>query len=67
MIRLKVGGMTCAGCVAAVKRAIATALPDASVSVDLARGEVALDGQADRDGAAAAIRGAGFTVEAGAA
>jgi copper chaperone len=55
--------MSCAGCVAAVKRAVDAALPGSAVAVDLARGEVALAADADRDAAAAAIRRAGFTVE----
>jgi copper chaperone len=63
MVTLKVGGMSCAGCVAAVKRAVDAALPGSAVAVDLARGEVALAADADRDAAAAAIRRAGFTVE----
>jgi len=63
MITLKVGGMSCEGCVAAVKRAVDAATPGAPVAVDLARGEVALGDGVDREKAAAAIRRAGFTVE----
>jgi copper chaperone len=63
MITLKVGGMSCAGCVAAVRRAVEAVAPGGALAVDLARGEVALADHADRDAAAAAIRRAGFTVE----
>jgi len=63
MITLKVGGMTCQGCVAAVTRAVGAVAPGGSIAVDLARGEVALADDADRDAATAAIRRAGFTVE----
>jgi len=63
MVTLKVGGMSCAGCVAAVQRAVAAVAPGRAVAVDLARGEVALAEAADRAAAAAAIRRAGFTVE----
>jgi copper chaperone len=63
MVTLKVSGMSCAGCVAAVKRAVDAVSPGGSVAVDLARGEVALATGIDRDAAAAAIRRAGFTVE----
>ena len=63
MITLKIGGMSCAGCVAAVKRAVDAVAPGGAVHVDLARGEVALAAHADRDAAAAAIRRAGFTVD----
>ena len=62
MITLKVGGMSCQGCVAAVRRAVETATPGIAIAVDLARGEVTLPALADRAAIAAAIRGAGFTI-----
>lgn len=63
MITLKVGGMSCQGCVTAVTRAVQGATPAAPVQVDLARGEVTIGAGGDRAAAADAIRRAGFTVE----
>src|SRR3546814_4737532 len=60
MLKYKVTGMTCGHCAQAVTRAVEAVPSVARAVVDLARGEVAVDGAADRD---AAIRGA--IVEAG--
>lgn len=62
MAIVKVGGMTCEGCVAAVKRAVEKASPGASATVSLARGEVEITG-GDIAAAKAAIASAGFEVE----
>lgn len=61
MATVKVSGMTCGGCVAAVKRAVEAAAPGAAVTVSLERGEVEISG-GDLAAAKAAIAAAGFGV-----
>jgi copper chaperone len=55
----KVSGMTCGGCARSVEQAIKTAVPGASVSVDLPNGQVTVDG-ADDQAVAKAVDDAGF-------
>jgi len=62
MLKLKVAGMTCGGCVRSVERAVTTAAPGANVRVDLALGEVAIDGPAARQAIVTAIEDAGYDV-----
>lgn len=62
MLKLKVAGMTCGGCVKSVERAVTAAAPGAKVSVDLASGEVAIDGAANRQAVITAIEDAGYDV-----
>ena len=62
MLKLKVAGMTCGGCVKSVERAVATAAPGAKGSVDLKSGEVAIDGAAAKDVIVVAIEDAGYDV-----
>ena len=62
MLKLKVAGMTCGGCVSSVTRAVSAAAPDAKVSVDLKSGEVAIDGAASKPAIVAAIEDAGYDV-----
>jgi copper chaperone len=62
MLKLKVAGMTCGGCVKSVERAVSAAAPGATVKVDLASGEVAIDGPAARQAIVAAIEDAGYDV-----
>ena len=64
MLRLKVSGMTCEGCARSVVRAITRVSPDAKVEVDLAGGEVRIEGSVRSAAAASAITTAGFVVEA---
>lgn len=61
MAVVKVTGMTCGGCAAAVKRAVEAALPGATAKVDLEGGEAEIVG-GDLDAAKAAIVAAGFGV-----
>jgi copper chaperone len=63
VLRLKVSGMTCDGCASAVKRAIGRVSSDAKVAVDLAAGEVRVEGSVSTEAAATAIAAAGFAVE----
>jgi copper chaperone len=62
MLKLKVAGMTCSGCVKSVERAVAAIAPGAKVSVDLPSGEVAIGGTAAKDAIVTAIADAGYDV-----
>lgn len=62
MQTLKVSGMTCGGCVASVKRALAELAAGTPVNVDLAKGEVSLADTIDKALAIAAIEDAGYDV-----
>ena len=62
MLKLKVAGMTCGGCVKSVERAVAAAAPGAKVTVDLKSGEVAIDGTAPKQAIVTAIEDAGYDV-----
>jgi copper chaperone len=59
----RVAGMSCAGCIRAVTRAITRRSPAATVAVDLAGGRVTVTGEAAPGAVAAAISDAGFTVQ----
>ncbi|WP_245524463.1 heavy-metal-associated domain-containing protein [Methylobacterium nonmethylotrophicum] len=61
---MKVEGMTCQGCVAAVTKAIQRLDPGAQVSVDLERGRVAVVTAAQALDVAAALGRAGYDAEA---
>lgn len=62
-IILKVEGMGCQGCVAAVEKAARSVSPEAKVEVDLAGGLVSIDAAvAGRDAFAAAIAKAGYDI-----
>jgi copper chaperone len=60
-VTVRVTGMTCGGCAAAVKRAAEAAAPGATATVSLERGEVEIAG-GDAAAAKAAIIAAGFGV-----
>lgn len=62
MQTLKVTGMTCGGCVASVKRALAELAAGTPVEIDLAKGEVTIADSIDRKRAVAAIEDAGYDV-----
>ena len=64
MLHLKVHGMTCAHCVAAVGRAVRAVPGAGEVEVDLEAGEVAVHGDPDEDAVRAAIAAEGYTVQA---
>lgn len=66
-ITLKVGGMTCMGCVASVKRLLGQVSGVSSVEVDLASGKAEIDFDAAQCGPAdlrQAITDGGYQVEA---
>ncbi|WP_413203490.1 heavy-metal-associated domain-containing protein [Rhodospirillum sp. A1_3_36] len=56
----KVGGMTCGGCASSVEKAIKAVQADATVSVDLATGNVTVDGLDDDIAVEKAVDDAGF-------
>jgi copper chaperone len=62
MLRFRIEGMTCQGCVRAVAQAVGAAAPGQPVEIDLATGEVAVGGAADAAAVADAIGRAGFAV-----
>jgi copper chaperone CopZ len=62
MVRFDVKGMSCNHCVQAVTRAIQDVDTRAQVAVDLDRGEVRIDTQANPEALAAAIEDAGYEV-----
>jgi copper chaperone len=62
MQTLKVSGMTCGGCVASVKKALADLAGGAPVKVDLATGQVEIADNIDKARAIAAIEDAGYDV-----
>lgn len=62
MLRFRVDGMTCQGCVSAVIQAIGAVAPGQPVDVSLATGEVSVGLEADSAAVATAIEQAGFTV-----
>lgn len=64
MLRFRIEGMTCQGCVSAVSQAIADAAPGQPVKVILASGEAEVGDGADIATVAAAVEQAGFTVAA---
>lgn len=63
----RVTGMTCGGCAKSVESAIKAALPGASVSVDLEKAAVTVEGADDDQAVARAVDDAGFTFEGAAA
>jgi copper chaperone len=62
VLNLKVEGITCGGCAASIKRALAVAAPGADVTVDISNGAVKVTGSADRSKVVAAIEQSGFDV-----
>lgn len=56
----RVSGMTCQGCSRSVERAIKAVAPEAAISVDLAAGQVRVDGEVDPAAIARAVEEAGF-------
>ena len=62
MLQLKVTGMTCGHCVAAVTRALRAVPSAGEVQVDLDRGAVTVGGAPDPVAVRAAIEAEGYTV-----
>ena len=64
-ITLLVGGMTCAGCVAAVTRAIRRVDAAAGIVADLASGRITVASERPPRDLAAAVEQAGFSAAVG--
>jgi copper chaperone len=64
MLLLKVSGMTCGHCVAAVTRAVKAVPSVEGVAVDLPRGEVTVVGNPDERAVREAIAEEGYEVQA---
>ncbi len=60
MLRLPVSGMTCEHCAAAVTRAVRVVPGASDVRVDLARGEVTVQGHPDPEAVRAAVAAEGY-------
>jgi copper chaperone len=65
MLNLKVSGMTCGHCVAAVTKAVQAVPLVESIAVDLQRGEVTVGGNPDARAVRQAIADEGYDVLAG--
>jgi copper chaperone len=63
MLLLKVSGMTCGHCVAAVTRAVKAVSSVDRVAVDLDRGEVSVEGHPNERAVREAIAEAGYNVD----
>lgn len=63
-MKLTVEGMTCAGCIGAITRAIQALDPQAQVAVELGTGIVTIAGDVHPQYATMAIEAAGFVVVA---
>lgn len=62
MLKLKVDGMTCGGCAKSVTRAVEAVPAVERALVDLATGEVSVEGTADEGAVRQAIEDAGYEV-----
>jgi copper chaperone len=62
MLQLKVSGMTCGHCVAAITKAVQAVPSAGAVRVDLEHGDVMVEGEPDRAAVRAAIEAEGYTV-----
>ncbi|MDR3534412.1 MAG: cation transporter [Rhodopila sp.] len=62
MLKLKVSGMTCGHCAAAVTKAVRKVASVADVAVDLERGEVSVQGNPDERAVREAIAQEGYEV-----
>ncbi len=63
MMQLKVSGMTCEHCARAVTQAVEAVPEVESVAVDLAAGQVRVEGSPEREAVVDAIREEGYEVE----
>lgn len=62
MIELKVERMTCGGCAATVRAAVAKAAPKARMEIEIATGTLRVAGEADEGLVRAAIEQAGYGI-----
>lgn len=62
MIEFKVERMTCGGCAAAVRAAVAGVAPNARMEIEIATGTLRVEGEADEARVRAAIEQAGYGI-----
>lgn len=62
MIELKVERMTCGGCAATVRAAVAEVAPDARLEIEIASGTLRVEGDADEARVRTAIEQAGYGI-----
>jgi copper chaperone len=62
MFELKVERMTCGGCAATVRAAVAKVAPRARMEIEIATGTLRVEGEADEARVRAAIEQAGYGV-----
>lgn len=62
MIELKVERMTCGGCAATVRAAVAEVAPDARMEIEIGSGTLRVEGEADEARVRAAIEQAGYGI-----
>lgn len=62
MIELKVERMTCGGCAATVRAAVAEVAPDARPEIEIASGTLRVEGDADEVRVQTAIEQAGYGI-----
>lgn len=62
MIEMKVERMTCGGCAATVRAAVAEVAPKARMEIEIASGTLRVEGDADEARVRAAIQKAGYGV-----
>ena len=62
MIELKVQRMTCGGCAATVRAAVAEVAPEARMEIEIASGTLRVEGEADEARVRAAIEQAGYGI-----
>jgi len=63
-MKLKITGMTCGHCVAAVKKSLEAVPGVSAASVELASGEAVVEGTTDIDALCAAVREEGYEAKA---
>ena len=62
MIEFKVERMTCGGCAATVRAAVAEVAPDVRMEIEIASGTLRVEGEADEARVRAAIEQAGYGI-----
>ncbi len=62
MIELKVERMTCGGCAATVRAAVAEVAPEARMEIEIPTGTLRVEGEADEALIRAAIEQAGYGI-----
>ncbi|GAA0869642.1 hypothetical protein GCM10009116_14780 [Brevundimonas basaltis] len=62
MIELKVERMTCGGCAATVRAAVAEVAPKARMEIEIATGTLRVEGEVDESRVRAAIEQAGYGI-----